>query len=94
MKVKLDKVAFTEVEVDVPDECPKCEARLTAGGDEDDKETTVRVHGYMAVSQDATLGGESGIADWGEDTEDFYEVQYHTGIRCRSCDHVLATTEE
>lgn len=85
MKVKLDKLTVTEVEAELPERCPECEADLT----END-----------ALKEDQFVGSEQQgrlTAD-GPDCSGYFEnatePTYVVAYRCGNCDHTLVTTEE
>jgi len=88
MKVKIEKLVFEEVEVDLPGECPGCEGKIGGAGNQ----TTLREHEVIGAMQLVTFSGDD--VDLGEngayvgDTGDVFI----TGYSCK-CGHVLVTTE-
>jgi hypothetical protein len=99
MKVTLQKVTVTDVDVDIPPECPKCKApfvepegkRTTWVADED--HMNLVEDQWVAAQQRCTLVEENGIG-WADDysTGNNVEGSLIIGYRC-VCGHILASTE-
>lgn len=86
MKIKLDKLTVTEVEVEMPDVCPHCKANW--------KETGLIEGQLVAASQ--TCGLYGGIVEGHLQFDDysssdlFYEQHYITDYMCSNCHEVIA----
>jgi hypothetical protein len=83
MKAKLDRIAISEVEVEIPAACPKCGADFTVD------EMNLIEDQWVAAEQPCSLG-EDGPCDYG--SGDQVEGSMVVGYRC-VCMHVLASTE-
>lgn len=88
MKVKIEKLTVTEVEVELPAECPGCGVTIGAPAGM----TKLREHQAIgAVQKIAFVGDDVGESEGGEYDQNS-DVAFVTGYSC-TCGHVLATTE-
>jgi hypothetical protein len=85
MKIKMDKVTVTEVEMELPDTCPGCGIDVI-GSDLVEEQ-------LIGASQDITVNSAEPL-EWDyEETETCADICHVVGYRCGACGHQLATTE-
>jgi hypothetical protein len=75
MKIQLDKVVVTAVEVDIPEVCPRCGADFTDGDALEEQQLCFGSQACAIVGDVVDDHGESRSGD----------CAYVTGFRCRSC---------
>ena|SRR5450755_1615692 len=75
MKIQLDKVVVTAVEVDIPEVCPRCGADFTDGDALEEQQLCFGSQACAIVGDVVDEHGESRSGD----------CAYVTGFRCRSC---------
>jgi len=88
MRVKLDKISVTEVEVELPEKCPECGQVIGAPGGE----TSLVEHQLTGSNQDLVVSGDT-MEDASYDSVEDVDCAHVTGVACGKCGCVLATTE-
>jgi hypothetical protein len=89
MKIRLDKITITQVEVEMPDACPHCGEDWRGEAIED----------QLVVASETGYGfdqvAESGIIfEDQSDQETFYDAGFYiTGYTCAFCAMVIVTSE-
>jgi hypothetical protein len=85
MKITLSQVEVTDVEVDLPDECPRCHADLTEPGSLfEDSLMGSQISCYRTKDAIAYDGLREHIPD----------IDLVVGYRCVKCAAVIVSTEE
>jgi hypothetical protein len=83
MKVTIERLTATKVEVELPAACPKCRASFDDVG--------LYEHQLLPSWQEATVV-DGQLTDYGEYENDS-EPLYTTGYGCGACQHILCSTE-
>jgi len=96
MKVELDRVTATKVEMEIPLACPKC-GQDFHGNPDDDTETTLLEMQLSSTDQQCAVlvnkDGEHFLDNYG-DGDQIDSGTFVTGVQCGSCRWILATTED